>query len=66
MTSVQKTPRFTNRYIRCTMIYGDIGFSQCKIWTGVGLGRVHGYPRFGSGGPITRVQIYYPLPECLL
>ena len=22
------------------------------------------YPRFGLGRPITRVQIYYPLPEC--
>ena len=30
----------------------------------VGLGRVPGYPRFVSGGPVTRVQIYYPLPEC--
>ena len=30
----------------------------------LGLGRVPGYPRFGSGKPIIWVQIYYSLPEC--
>ena len=25
----------------------------------IGLGRVPGYPRFGSGVPITRIQIHY-------
>ena len=30
----------------------------------VGLGRVPRYPRFGSGRSITRLQIYYLLPEC--
>ena len=29
----------------------------------LGLGRVPWCPRDGSGRPITRVQIFYPLPE---
>ena len=35
-------------------------------WAGsfVGLGWATGYRRFGSGRPITQVQIYYSLPEC--
>ena len=31
MTSVQKTPSFTNRYIRCTLIYGVSGIGERKF-----------------------------------
>ena len=37
---------------------------QGIAWYVLGLGQVPGYPRFGLGRPITRVKIYYPLPEC--
>ena len=35
MTSVQKTSRFTNRYIRCTLIHGDYiwKFKVKRFWT---------------------------------